>query len=136
MGTEVGGVYPYDVTVMRREDEGFGFVIISSVTKGVSFIGNFTQPAAIFTPWPLIPNPFSPFIIPFPAPFDSMAPAWHPHGSRINSWQPIHIPSGIVSVPDVEKPNQDKSAGRGWLRREAVRHQGRDIYWQPRQLIV
>lgn len=38
-GTEVGGVYPYDVTVMRREDEGFGFVIISSVTKGVSFIG-------------------------------------------------------------------------------------------------
>ena len=24
---------------MRREDEGFGFVIISSVTKGVSFIG-------------------------------------------------------------------------------------------------
>ena len=118
MGTEVGGVYPYDVTVMRREDEGFGFVIISSVTKGVSFIGNFTQPAAIF-PWPLIPNPFSPFIIPFPARFDSMAPALS---------HSIHIPSGIVSVPDVEKPNQDKSAGRGWLRREAVRHQGRDIY--------
>ena len=39
MGTEVG-IYPYDVTVMRREDEGFGFVIISSVTKGISFIGN------------------------------------------------------------------------------------------------
>ena len=32
-------IYPYDVTVVRREDEGFGFVIISSVTKGVSFIG-------------------------------------------------------------------------------------------------
>ena len=35
-----GSIYPYDVTVMRRENEGFGFVIISSVTKGVSFIGN------------------------------------------------------------------------------------------------
>ena len=34
-----GMIYPYDVTVVRREDEGFGFVIISSVTKGVSFIG-------------------------------------------------------------------------------------------------
>ncbi|KAK2704383.1 membrane-associated guanylate kinase, WW and PDZ domain-containing protein 1-like isoform X2 [Artemia franciscana] len=31
--------YPYDVTVTRRENEGFGFVIISSVTKAVSFIG-------------------------------------------------------------------------------------------------
>ena len=36
---EQQGVYPYDVTVMRTENEGFGFVIISSVTKGVSFIG-------------------------------------------------------------------------------------------------
>lgn len=38
-GHASGVMYPYDVTVMRREDEGFGFVIISSVTKGVSFIG-------------------------------------------------------------------------------------------------
>ena len=31
--------YPYDVTVTRRENEGFGFVIISSVTKSGSTIG-------------------------------------------------------------------------------------------------
>ena len=39
-GVEAGSMYPYDVVVMRRETEGFGFVIISSVTKGVSFIGS------------------------------------------------------------------------------------------------
>ncbi|XP_057379722.1 membrane-associated guanylate kinase, WW and PDZ domain-containing protein 1-like isoform X1 [Daphnia carinata] len=39
VGDGGGMIYPYDVTVVRREDEGFGFVIISSVTKGVSFIG-------------------------------------------------------------------------------------------------
>uniref|UniRef100_A0A0P5MJT4 Membrane-associated guanylate kinase, WW and PDZ domain-containing protein n=1 Tax=Daphnia magna TaxID=35525 RepID=A0A0P5MJT4_9CRUS len=39
VGDGSGMIYPYDVTVVRREDEGFGFVIISSVTKGVSFIG-------------------------------------------------------------------------------------------------
>ena len=32
-------IYPYDVTVTRRENEGFGFVIISSVTKSGSVIG-------------------------------------------------------------------------------------------------
>ncbi len=31
--------YPYDVTVTRREDEGFGFVIISSVSRAGSTIG-------------------------------------------------------------------------------------------------
>ena len=31
--------YPYDVTVTRRENEGFGFVIISSVNKAGSTIG-------------------------------------------------------------------------------------------------
>jgi hypothetical protein len=31
--------YPYDVTVTRRESEGFGFVIISSVNKAGSTIG-------------------------------------------------------------------------------------------------
>ena len=31
--------YPYDVTVTWRENEGFGFVIISSVTKSGSTIG-------------------------------------------------------------------------------------------------
>lgn len=33
--------YPYDVIVTRRENEGFGFVIISSVTKAGSTIGEF-----------------------------------------------------------------------------------------------
>ncbi|XP_052822840.1 membrane-associated guanylate kinase, WW and PDZ domain-containing protein 1 isoform X2 [Octopus bimaculoides] len=33
--------YPYDVTVTRREHEGFGFVIISSVSKAGSTIGEF-----------------------------------------------------------------------------------------------
>lgn len=36
--TELG--YPYDVTVKRRENEGFGFVIISSLNKAGSTIGN------------------------------------------------------------------------------------------------
>lgn len=36
--TEIG--YPYDVTVKRRENEGFGFVIISSLNKAGSTIGN------------------------------------------------------------------------------------------------
>lgn len=31
--------YPYDVTVTRRENEGFGFVIISSSNKAGSAIG-------------------------------------------------------------------------------------------------
>ena len=31
--------YPYDITVTRRENEGFGFVIISSVTRAGSVIG-------------------------------------------------------------------------------------------------
>ena len=36
-----GTTYPYDVTVTRRETEGFGFVIISSVTKSGSTLGEF-----------------------------------------------------------------------------------------------
>lgn len=36
---EIQQQYPYDVTVMRRENEGFGFVIISSVAKAGSTIG-------------------------------------------------------------------------------------------------
>nr|KAG5711461.1 hypothetical protein BaRGS_025888 [Batillaria attramentaria] len=36
-----GVQYPYDVTVTRRETEGFGFVIISSVTKSGSTLGEF-----------------------------------------------------------------------------------------------
>lgn len=32
-------VYPYHVTVTRREDEGFGFVIISSINRSGSTIG-------------------------------------------------------------------------------------------------
>ena len=31
--------YPYDVTVSRRENEGFGFVIISSASRAGSTIG-------------------------------------------------------------------------------------------------
>ena len=31
--------YPYDVTVTRRENEGFGFVIISSASRAGSTIG-------------------------------------------------------------------------------------------------
>lgn len=34
--------YPYNVTVTRRENEGFGFVIISSVNKAGSTIGKYT----------------------------------------------------------------------------------------------
>lgn len=37
------GGYPYDVTVTRRENEGFGFVIISSVNKIGSTIGKHGQ---------------------------------------------------------------------------------------------
>ena len=33
--------YPYDITVTRLENEGFGFVIISSVTRAGSTIGEF-----------------------------------------------------------------------------------------------
>lgn len=33
--------YPYDVTVTRNESEGFGFVIISSVTRAGSTIGEY-----------------------------------------------------------------------------------------------
>ena len=33
--------YPYDVTVTRNENEGFGFVIISSVTRAGSTIGEY-----------------------------------------------------------------------------------------------
>ena len=33
--------FPYEVTVTRRRDEGFGFVIISSVTRAGSTIGNY-----------------------------------------------------------------------------------------------
>ncbi|PVD24617.1 hypothetical protein C0Q70_15101 [Pomacea canaliculata] len=36
-----GAQYPYDVTVTRRETEGFGFVIISSVTKLGTTLGEF-----------------------------------------------------------------------------------------------
>ncbi|XP_047740391.1 membrane-associated guanylate kinase, WW and PDZ domain-containing protein 1 isoform X5 [Hyalella azteca] len=35
--------FPYDITVTRREDEGFGFVIISSVTKSGSTIGRIIE---------------------------------------------------------------------------------------------
>ncbi|XP_069949409.1 uncharacterized protein Magi isoform X3 [Cherax quadricarinatus] len=35
--------FPYDVTVTRRENEGFGFVIISSVTKSGSTIGRIIE---------------------------------------------------------------------------------------------
>ncbi|GAB6022671.1 hypothetical protein CHUAL_006764 [Chamberlinius hualienensis] len=37
------GLYPYDVTVNRRENEGFGFVIISSVTRAGSTIGRIIE---------------------------------------------------------------------------------------------
>ncbi|XP_064633877.1 membrane-associated guanylate kinase, WW and PDZ domain-containing protein 2-like isoform X4 [Lineus longissimus] len=51
--------FPYDVTVTRRESEGFGFVIISSVTKSGSTIGEFIekenceklQPGHKCSPW-------------------------------------------------------------------------------------
>ncbi|XP_068228400.1 uncharacterized protein [Palaemon carinicauda] len=35
--------YPYDIEVTRRENEGFGFVIISSVTKSGSTIGRIIE---------------------------------------------------------------------------------------------
>ncbi|CAG0922366.1 unnamed protein product [Notodromas monacha] len=36
-------IYPYDVTVTRRENEGFGFVIISSLAKAGSTIGRIIE---------------------------------------------------------------------------------------------
>ncbi|UYV65354.1 MAGI3 [Cordylochernes scorpioides] len=36
-------LYPYDVTVQRQESEGFGFVIISSVSKAGSTIGRIIE---------------------------------------------------------------------------------------------
>ena len=41
IGTTAGAPvsYPYDVTVSRRENEGFGFVIISSASRAGSTIG-------------------------------------------------------------------------------------------------
>ena len=40
-GAGVGSTiaYPYDITVSRRENEGFGFVIISSASRAGSTIG-------------------------------------------------------------------------------------------------
>ncbi|XP_060571370.1 membrane-associated guanylate kinase, WW and PDZ domain-containing protein 1-like [Ruditapes philippinarum] len=40
--------YPYDVVVSRRENEGFGFVIISSVTKAGSTIGEFIDNVSLY----------------------------------------------------------------------------------------
>ncbi|XP_053377316.1 membrane-associated guanylate kinase, WW and PDZ domain-containing protein 2-like isoform X5 [Mercenaria mercenaria] len=40
--------YPYDVIVTRRENEGFGFVIISSVTKAGSTIGEFIESQSLY----------------------------------------------------------------------------------------
>ncbi|XP_034239712.1 membrane-associated guanylate kinase, WW and PDZ domain-containing protein 1 isoform X2 [Thrips palmi] len=42
-GSRHDGGYPYDVTVTRRENEGFGFVIISSVNKIGSTIGRIIE---------------------------------------------------------------------------------------------
>lgn len=42
-GKSLDGLYPYDVTVVRRENEGFGFVIISSVTRAGSTIGRIIE---------------------------------------------------------------------------------------------
>ncbi|XP_013779275.2 membrane-associated guanylate kinase, WW and PDZ domain-containing protein 1-like isoform X2 [Limulus polyphemus] len=36
-------IYPYDITVKRKENEGFGFVIISSVSKAGSTIGRIIE---------------------------------------------------------------------------------------------
>lgn len=48
-GRPLGGVpgsgqesFPYEVCVTRREDEGFGFVIISSITRAGSVIGMYS----------------------------------------------------------------------------------------------
>ncbi|XP_039298140.1 membrane-associated guanylate kinase, WW and PDZ domain-containing protein 2 [Nilaparvata lugens] len=41
MQSDIG--YPYDVTVKRRENEGFGFVIISSLNKAGSTIGRIIE---------------------------------------------------------------------------------------------
>ncbi|XP_059171785.1 membrane-associated guanylate kinase, WW and PDZ domain-containing protein 1-like isoform X2 [Physella acuta] len=51
-----GPQYPYDVVVSRRENEGFGFVIISSVNKGASvdeFIdgSDIHSAQAVVCPW-------------------------------------------------------------------------------------
>ncbi len=39
MGSASSEMYPYDVTVTRLENEGFGFVIISAVSRAGSTIG-------------------------------------------------------------------------------------------------
>ncbi|XP_054711922.1 membrane-associated guanylate kinase, WW and PDZ domain-containing protein 1-like [Uloborus diversus] len=39
----VENIYPYDVTVTRQENEGFGFVIISSVSRAGSTIGRIIE---------------------------------------------------------------------------------------------
>ena len=41
--TGAGNPYPYDVTVERRENEGFGFVIVSSVAKKGLTIGRIIE---------------------------------------------------------------------------------------------
>lgn len=42
-GSNNSSMYPYDVTVKRSdEDECFGFILVSSVTKGSSFISQIT----------------------------------------------------------------------------------------------
>ena len=42
-GRQMNIQYPYDVTVTRMENEGFGFVIISSVNKAGSTIGRIIE---------------------------------------------------------------------------------------------
>ncbi|XP_043283004.1 membrane-associated guanylate kinase, WW and PDZ domain-containing protein 1 isoform X2 [Venturia canescens] len=42
-GRQINIQYPYDVTVTRMENEGFGFVIISSVNKAGSTIGRIIE---------------------------------------------------------------------------------------------
>lgn len=41
--TTADGTFPYDITVTRNENEGFGFVIISSVSKAGSTIGRIIE---------------------------------------------------------------------------------------------
>jgi hypothetical protein len=49
--------YPYDVTVSRLENEGFGFVIISSVSRAGSTIGRIIPGRIIRSPlFALAPN--------------------------------------------------------------------------------
>lgn len=64
-------VYPYNVTVTRREDEGFGFVIISSLNRSGSTIGKFPsqenlalgRPEHEVSTVPSSPSPQRPFWI-------------------------------------------------------------------------